>query len=249
MIEGNMETTVLELSKSEVSQKTSEISNEMQEAMKKFEEIFDSLEEKDSNSYFEKDELQNKYNEAQKRFEAIMDNDDVSGENKNNKEVIDGVDIYYDDNGEIYRRDNDLEPNKEYTINEYTYKTDEQGRIISAEGKLHLKDRDGRLIIKDSIEDIGKGYQEEGDDRGHLIGDQFDGSNGLENMVPQDADINRNDFRNFENELAKQVKEGKDVQVKMEPTYEGDSKRPSDIVVSYSVDGDENIRIFPNSKE
>ena len=87
-----------------------------------------------------------------------------------------------------------------------------------------MKDREGRLPIRDSLEDIGKGDQREGDDRGHLIGDQFDGSNGLENMVPQDAEINRKDFKDFENELAKQVKDGKEVNTKIEPVYEGDSR-------------------------
>ncbi len=161
----------------------------------------------------------------------------------------DGKLLYYDDNGKLYRIGNDLLPNSEYEINGYKYQTDDQGRIISAEGTLHLKDREGRLPIKDSIEDIGKGDQKEGDDRGHLIGDQFDGSNGLENMIPQDANINRNDFKNFENELAKNVKEGKEVTVKIEPVYEGDSKRPSAIIVTYTIDGEENIRVFPNDSE
>lgn len=165
------------------------------------------------------------------------------------KEIIDGKAHYYDDNGNLYRVENDLTPNNEYEINGYKYKTDEQGRIVSAEGTLHLKDRDGRLTIKDSIEDIGKGDQKEGDDRGHLIGDQFDGSNGLENMVPQDANINRNDFRNFENELAKAVKDGKEVTVKVEPIYDGDSRRPDAIVVTYSIDGEESVRVFPNGQE
>ena len=112
-----------------------------------------------------------------------------------------------------------------------------------------MKDREGRLPIKDTIEDIGKGDQKEGDDRGHLIGDQFDGSNGLENMIPQDANINRNDFKNFENELAKNVKEGKVVTVKVEPVYEGDSKRPSAVIVTYTIDGVESVRVFPNDSE
>ncbi len=165
------------------------------------------------------------------------------------KEVKDRTTYYYDDNGKLYRVGNELKPNSEYEINGYKYMTDEKGRIISAEGKLHLKDHDGRLPIRDSIEDIGKGDEQAGDDRGHLIGDQFDGSNGLENMVPQDADINRNDFKNLENELAKQVKEGKDVHVKVEPVYDGDSKRPSSIVVTYTIDGKESIRVFPNGRE
>ena len=165
------------------------------------------------------------------------------------QEKVDGKTYYYDDNGKLYRVENELAPNSEYEINGYKYKTDDQGRIVSAEGTLHLKDREGRLPIKDSIEDIGKGDQKEGDDRGHLIGDQFDGSNGLENMVPQDADINRNDFKNFENELAKEVKDGKEVNVKVEPIYDGDSHRPDAIVVTYSIDGEESVRVFPNGQE
>lgn len=181
-------------------------------------------------------------------FDEEMDSETEDLENPR-QETVDGKTYYYDDNGKLYRVENDLAPNTEYEINGYKYKTDDQGRIISAEGTLHMKDRDGRLPIKDSIEDIGKGDQNEGDDRGHLIGDQFDGSNGLENMIPQDANINRNDFKNFENELAKEVKDGKEVCVKIEPIYDGDSRRPEAIVVTYSVDGEESVRVFPNGQE
>lgn len=190
--------------------------------------------------------------DAKMFWDNLMDdNSDRSDEIKENprQEVVDGVKYYYDDNGTLYRMENELLPNNEYEINKYKYKTDEQGRITSAEGTLHMKDRVERLPIKDSIEDIGKGDQKDGDDRGHLIGDQFDGSNGLENMIPQDASINRNDFKNFENELAKEVKDGKEVKVLIEPIYDGDSRRPDAIVVTYSIDGEQSVRIFPNDKE
>lgn len=188
--------------------------------------------------------------ELNKEIDDCSERPEKSETLKNPKqETAEGKTYYYDDNGELYRVENDLTPNDEYEINGYKYKTDDQGRITSAEGTLRMKDRDGRLPIRDSIEDIGKGDQKEGDDRGHLIGDQFDGSNGLENMVPQDANINRNDFKNFENELAKEVKDGKDVKVKIEPIYDGDSRRPDAIVVTYSIDGEESIRVFPNGQE
>lgn len=156
---------------------------------------------------------------------------------------------YYDDNGKLYRVGKELAPNSEYEINGYKYRTDGKGRIISAEGILHRKDREGRLTIKDSIDDIGKGDQQEGDDRGHLIGDQFDGTNGLENMIPQDAKINQTDFKSFENELAREMKSGKEVFYKAEPIYEGDSRRPVAVAVTYRIDGKESVRIFPNGKE
>ena len=182
-------------------------------------------------------------------FAKESEKQEGSEQSNPHEEDLDGKKYYYDDNGKLYRVDNDLAPNSEYEINDYKYITDDKGRIISVEGKLHMKDREGRLPIKDSLEDIGKGDEKEGDDRGHLIGDQFDGSNGLENMVPQDANINRNDFKNFENELAKEVKDGKEVYVNVEPVYDGDSRRPVAIVVTYSIDGEENARVFPNDQE
>ncbi len=185
------------------------------------------------------------------RAEDKMKFDEERIEQENHQKEIDGIIYYYDDNGKLYRVGNELLPFSEYEFNGYKYKTDEYGRIISAEGTLHLKDREGRLPIKDSMENIGKGDQREGDERGHLIGDQFDGSNGLENMIPQDADINGKDFRNFENELAKNVKDGKEVEVKVEPVYEDESssRRPVAVVVTYSINGVENVRIFPNGEE
>lgn len=154
---------------------------------------------------------------------------------------------YLDDNRKLYRVDNDLLPDSEYDINGYHYTTDDQGRIVCAEGTLHLKNRSSRLPIKDSMEAIGKGDQMPGDDRGHLIGDQFDGSNGLENMIPQNSDVNQKDFRNFENELAAEVKNGSKVYYKVEPLYDGASKRPNGLIVFYDIDGDENIIFFPNN--
>lgn len=182
-------------------------------------------------------------------FATEIEDDEITKVKNPHQEKVDGKTYYYDDNGKLYREGNDLAPNTEYEINSYKYKTDDSGRIVSAEGTLHMKDRDGKLRIKDSIEDIGKGDQRDGDDRGHLIGDQFDGSNGLENLMPQDANVNRNDFKNFENKLAKEVKAGKEVYVKIEPVYDGDSRRPVVVVVTYSIDGEESMRFFPNGQE
>lgn len=178
--------------------------------------------------------------ELNEKYDSLMNSETVDSQVENKR--------YYDDNGQLYRVGNKLEPQCQYDINHYHYQTDELGRIVSAEGKLHLKNREGRLPIRDSIEDIGKGDQRENDDRGHLIGDQFDGTNGLENMIPQDSDINRHDFKNFENELAKEVKEGHQVSVEIEPFYENGSRRPTDLVVTYCIDGNEDFRIFPNEK-
>lgn len=171
---------------------------------------------------------------------------DDRGESPSQIKDIDGAKCNYDDCGQLYRIGDKLVTNISYELNGYCFDTDGLARVVSVEGPLHMKDRDERLPIKDSIEVIGRGDQREGDDRGHLIGDQFDGPNGLENLVPQDAEINRKDFKNFENQLADEVKAGKDVYVKINVLYDGSSRRPTNIIVSYSIDGKKDARVFPN---
>ena len=60
-------------------------------------------------------------------------------------EIKDGQKHYYDVNQRLYRVDKNLVPNNSYELNGYKYKTDDQGRISSVTGKLHLKERQGRL--------------------------------------------------------------------------------------------------------
>ena len=177
---------------------------------------------------------------------------EVKGESDGYPKVIfeDGYNKSYYDNGNLYRIDKDLLPDTEYTVNGYDYKTDYQGRIIEASGKLHLKEHPGYKSIKDSLRDIGKGDEnKETDEKGHLIGDQFGGKDGLENAIPQDANLNKNDYKNLENSLAKQVADGKDVRVQIEPQYEGKSHRPMAISFTYSINGEQSVRIFPNRRE
>lgn len=222
--------------------------------IKKMEDIneFKQIKSEEGTSF---QEAQDFWDNLFEKGEFTIEKDDTDsgifdgGENIGPEEPETREICYYDDNGKLYRSGNELTPNNEYEINGYQYKTGENGSIISAEGTLHLKDREGRLQIRDSIEDIGKGDERKGDDRGHLIGDQFDGSNGMENMIPQNAQVNRNDFKNFENALAGEVKDGKVVEYKVEPVYEDGSRRPSAIVVTYSIDGEESVRIFPNGEE
>ena len=210
--------------------------------------------EKSDNTESNNSRIPEKLGDNHSLSDSIPDKLDISLENNNGELssfIPDKLDAqpHYDDNGNLYRVGNELLPNAEYVVNGYKYATDSNGRIIKAEGQLHLKNHDGKLPIKDSIEDISKGDHKTTDDRGHLIADQFGGSNGLENMIPQDASINRGAYKQFEQELAKEVKSGKNVSVSIEPVYNGDSHRPSALAVSYGIDGREGVRIFSNEKE
>jgi len=42
------------------------------------------------------------------------------------------------------------------------------------------------------------------------------------------------------------VKDGADVRMKVEPVYSGDSNRPDEFRVSYTIDGDKEVVVFKN---
>ena len=155
---------------------------------------------------------------------------------------------YYDDNGKLYRVGEHLLPDTEYEVNGYKYNTDAKGRIVSAEGKLRMRDSDYEREMEDVKRMDGQDYKP-GDDRGHLIGHQFGGSDKLENLVPMDAKLNHWDFYKVEKTLADAVKDNADVKLKVEPVYGDDSTRPSEFKVSYSIDGDRETVVFRNERE
>lgn len=164
---------------------------------------------------------------------------------KNAKESIDGIMHYYDEDGNLYRIGKDLSPNNEYVKNGYKYITDDQGRVMKASGELHL-DEGTRLSINDSMDDIGKGNQLITDQRGHLIADRFGGSNGLENIVPQNGKLNQGQYKALENEWARALSEGKKVSVDIELLYRDGSFRPFAFEINYVIDGKTYEVIFRN---
>ena len=156
------------------------------------------------------------------------------------------IKIEYDDNGNPYKVNNELVPSNEYEINGYKYSTDEFGRIENVSGELRLTERPGRMTINESMDDIGKGDAKDTDDKGHLIGDRFDGSNKLENLVPMDSNLNRGEFKAMENQWAKALEDGKEVNVSITPEYSGDSFRPDSFIVKYTIDGETSVKVFEN---
>jgi len=165
-------------------------------------------------------------------------------ENQENTELKE----YFDDNGIKYRVEDSLLPDNEFEVNGYKYKTDSEGRTVSAEGKLRMRAPDYERDMEDVRKIDGQEYKQT-DDRGHLIGHQFGGSDKLENLVPMDAKLNQGDFVKLESTLADAVKDGADVRMKVEPVYEGDSTRPSEFRVTYSIDGDKDVVVFRNERE
>lgn len=143
-----------------------------------------------------------------------------------------------DDNGKIFRKDNELLPNIEYVLNDYRYKTDEYGRKVEVHfDELKLKDSSrSRIYIRDSIETISGG-EEIGTlhDRSHLIADRFDGDNSLGNMISLPKEVNRGVYKKIEENWASALIEGKKVRGTIYLEYLDDSFIPKSIEFIYNI--------------
>lgn len=161
--------------------------------------------------------------------------------------TIDGTRYRTDDNGKIYQRRNpETEryeglPNTSYDLNGYHYETDEKGRIVTAGGTLKVKAHKGRPTLNDEI-----GGKEVNDEKGHLIGDQFEGSNLSGNLVAMGVNVNRSEYRKMEERLSKAVGDGKNVNISIDVKYDGDSMRPNSFSVKYTIDGETFKETFKN---
>ncbi len=141
-----------------------------------------------------------------------------------------------------------LEPNTDYKVGNKTYKTDEHGRVKQVSGELepNKHDRNESQQLKSGKEGgIKDGLKK--DDGGHLISARHDGAGEQINYVPMDSNLNRGSWKKMENEWDGALKEGKKVEVDINPIYKGTSKRPDKFKVIYKIDGKEFVKKFKNA--
>lgn len=160
----------------------------------------------------------------------------------------DAIKYFTDASGKIFRIGDDLVKGSTYKIGNCIYETDDLGRIVKVTfEKLTLKpEGQARKVISSSIDDIGKGYQQLGDQRGHIVADRFNGDNSLANMVPMSPELNQRDFKAIEDLWAEAITNGKNVDGTIEFVYEGLSFRPGRMDVSYLIDGLQDAARFFN---
>lgn len=183
--------------------------------------------------------------------ESLLAKDPYGGGAKGGGYVkIDGVRHRTDDNGTPYaRRDSEsgqygLLPNNSYQLSGYTYETNSGGSVSRVTGKLRLKGEGKRKALNDTVPGMLPG-----DERGHLIGDQFAGSNRIGNLVAMGFDVNRSEYRSLEESWARDLEAGKRVEVDIQPLYEEGAQRPAVFVVSWETDGAPDIALFENYDE
>ena len=136
-----------------------------------------------------------------------------------------------------------LAKNAEYTKNGYDYKTDELGRIKEAKASELRLEQGERNSYSQRI--AGREDRLVTDDGGHLFGTQFGGSGDIDNLVAQNRVSNRSggEWYDMEKEWANALKETppKKVTVKINPVYEGNSKRPIEFNVKYKIGDNEAV--------
>ena len=151
-----------------------------------------------------------------------------------------------DDHGRTYKKDGELLPDGEYTVNGNTYRTDGYGNIIACDSRP-VYTEEGSRNMKEQRESGGEERQDS-DDGGHIIARILGGAEGSENLVPMRRTINRGDYKKMENEIAAALQEGKEVVLHIELQYEGDSGRPSKLQAAYTIEGKQTVWEFDNKE-
>lgn len=149
---------------------------------------------------------------------------------------------------------NAARPDTVYEFGNYRWTTDDQARVIRAEGRVDL-------------EPVGRndaGLQREIGNEGratdvgfHVIADRLAGPTNRLNVVPGNGkpigdglpNLNNGDYKRFENQLARLAEAGHDVDMRVSPQYNpgNTSSRPDAFVAEYRVDGGDWIdQTFPN---
>ena len=151
-----------------------------------------------------------------------------------------------DDNGKLYMyynkdsREWEMMPETKYESDGYFYETDKKASITRAGGTIR-KNIDGRKPLNTHIEGMKMG-----DERGHIIGDQFGASNKKDNLIPQTGTINRGKYKNFENTVAALRDEGHNIQEIVDLAYTEDPHRPDALFTRLDIDGYYYEESFPN---
>lgn len=145
---------------------------------------------------------------------------------------------------EEHLRFGELAPNTTFERNGYTYTTDEYGRVVTAHGRVHLEEG-----IRDNKESARVGHLGVKDDEGgHLFGARFGGTGEGVNIVPQNMNLNRGDWKRMENDWAELCQDGQEPDVTIDVVYDDNSPRPMGFGVIYEKDDVQTTRTFLNEQ-
>lgn len=131
--------------------------------------------------------------------------------------------------------------------NGYEYQIDDRGRTRIVSGALTLAKK--KVRSRTAQAQAGGDDRRSADDGGHYIAARFNGPTEAFNHFAQDANFNRGRYRALEDQWAREKRAGKRVTVKIVPTYNGASQRPTTINVWFTVNGQVSSVRFPNEPQ
>lgn len=155
-------------------------------------------------------------------------------------EVPDGA-VFFDSGGTgNWNSDlNNPAPDTTYVVDDrFVFTTDEHGRVVETHGVLELgeADRNSYQQTKAGGED-----RQPGDQGGHIFGNAFGGPGEALNLLAMSAEANgAREYGQLEaiwrDELAKNPPP--DIEMQMTPIYSGDSQRPTELIIDWTLDGE-----------
>lgn len=117
--------------------------------------------------------------------------------------------------------------------NAFSYTTDELSRVVLAAATLTLRkpgsrNKRAQRFLRDKLD---------GDDAGHLVARVLGGIGNELNLAPMLRDVNQRQMARMEKRWKEAIDQGKTVDLEIELEYEDESRRPTEFVVSYKVEG------------
>lgn len=147
--------------------------------------------------------------------------------------------------------------NKTYKSGKNVYTTDKHGRVKTAVNDINPKFKNQKIEGRDPA--IQKDFKDAktyvsgldgsklDDDAGHIVGRQLGGENCGANLTPQDAALNRGEYKSLEARVAKDVRNGHSARIEVDMKYSGRSERPASFVYRYFKDGNlKEMKTFQN---
>ena len=135
--------------------------------------------------------------------------------------------------------------------NGYSFTTDSQGRVVSAEGKLSINPDTGAARssqTKAAQRTVGWADRLSTDHGGHLIADRFNGPGSYVNLMAQDGNFNLGEYKKLENGWAKALDKGQSVSVRVELNYPQGGLRPDSVSVKTRIGSGPTVtNVFANA--
>lgn len=166
------------------------------------------------------------------------------------------ITYYTDDDGKVagFRVGNISEktvheyriPNAEYTLDGFTYHTDDQGRVTLIEGYPRFPEEDS---VRNQVDQRTSGGLDrvDSDDGGHLVAKLLGGDASWLNIVPMDARLNRGDYKSMELTVAKMLENGENPKIKIEVRYDDQQGiRPSGFTYTVETKDKKIQKVFDN---